>query len=44
MRNQQLDDFMVQQIISRLIMPFNQWEAYQYGIIDDKGKVLKQKN
>lgn len=44
MRNQQLDDFMVQQIISRLIMPFHQWDAYQYGIIDEMGKVLKKKN
>lgn len=43
MRNQQLDDYMVQQIVSRLILPFEQWEAYRYGIIDRKGKVLRKK-
>ena len=44
MKNQQLDDYMVQQIISRLILPFEYWDAYKFGIIDKKGKVLRKKN
>ena len=44
MKNHQLDDYMVQQIISRLILPFEHWDAYKFGIIDRKGKVLKKKN
>lgn len=43
MRNQQLDDYTVQQVISRLIIPFERWDAYRFGIIDAKGRVLKKK-
>lgn len=44
MVNKQLDDYLVQQIVVRLIQPFTQWPAYKYGIIDASGKVLKKKN
>lgn len=39
-----LDLFLVYQFLKRLLLPFNQWPAYQAGIIDDKGKVLKKRN
>lgn len=35
-----VDLFLVYQFIRRLATPFNKWEAYKQGIIDDKGKVL----
>lgn len=44
MANQQLDDYLVQQILSRFILPFDKWPAYQLGIIDRNGKVLKKKS
>ena len=40
-----VDLFLVYQFIRRLATPFNKWEAYKLGIIDEKGKVLiKKKN
>lgn len=35
-----VDLFLVYQFIRRLATPFNKWDAYKEGIIDDKGKVL----
>jgi hypothetical protein len=42
--NQQLDNFMAYNILSRLRTPFNAWPAYKYGIIDKDGNVLKKQN
>lgn len=39
-----VDLFLVYQFIVRLVTPFNQWEAYKLGIIDENGKVLKKRN
>lgn len=40
-----VDLFLVYQFIRRLATPFEKWDAYKLGIIDDKGKVLiKRKN
>lgn len=39
-----VDLFLVYQFIIRLITPFNQWDAYKLGIIDEKGKVLRKRN
>ena len=38
-----LDLFLIYQFIRRLATPFNQWEAFKLGIIDDKGNVLKKR-
>ena len=35
-----VDLFLVYQFIKRLATPFNEWEAYKLGIIDDKGNQL----
>lgn len=35
-----VDLYLVYQFIRRLATPFNKWEAYKLGIIDEKGKVL----
>ena len=35
-----VDLFLVYQFIRRLATPFEKWEAYKLGIIDEKGKVL----
>lgn len=35
-----VDLFLVYQFLRRLATPFNKWEAYKLGIIDEKGKVL----
>lgn len=35
-----VDLFLVYQFIKRLATPFDKWEAYKLGIIDEKGKVL----
>ena len=40
-----VDLFLVYQFVRRLATPFDKWEAYKLGIIDEKGKVLiKRKN
>lgn len=44
MVNKQLDEYLVQQIISRLILPFDRWPAFKYGIISKEGKVLRKKS
>lgn len=38
-----VDLFLVYQFIRRLATPFNKWEAYKLGIIDENGKVLRKK-
>lgn len=38
-----VDLFLVYQFIRRLATPFNKWKAYDLGIIDETGKVLKKK-
>lgn len=35
-----VDLFLVYQFVRRLATPFNKWDAYKEGIIDEKGKVL----
>lgn len=35
-----VDLFLVFNFIKRLVTPFNKWEAYKEGIIDDKGNIL----
>ena len=38
-----VDLFLVYQFVRRLATPFNKWEAYDQGIIDDKGNILIKK-
>lgn len=38
-----VDLFMVYQFIKRLATPFNEWEAYKLGIIDERGNILKKR-
>jgi len=38
-----VDLFLVYQFIRRLATPFNKWDAFKQGIIDDKGAVLIKK-
>jgi hypothetical protein len=38
-----VDLFLVYQFIRRLATPFNKWDAYKLGIIDETGKVLIKK-
>lgn len=38
-----VDLFLVYQFVRRLATPFNKWEAYNQGIIDDKGNILIKK-
>ena len=35
-----VDLFLVYSFIKRLVTPFNKWEAYKLGIIDETGKIL----
>lgn len=35
-----VDLFLVYSFIKRLVMPFDKWEAYKEGIIDEKGNIL----
>lgn len=37
-----IDNAIAVRIIYLLVTPFNQWEAYKKGIIDENGKVVKQ--
>jgi hypothetical protein len=39
-----VDLFLVYNFVSRLITPYDQWDAYKLGIIDEKGKVLRKRN
>jgi hypothetical protein len=38
-----VDLFLVYQFIRRLATPFNEWEAYKLGIIDENGNILKKR-
>lgn len=38
-----VDLFMVYQFIKRLATPFDEWKAYELGIIDERGNILKKK-
>jgi len=42
--NQFVDMYLVYQFMKRITTPFKKWPAYELGIIDDKGKVLKKKS
>jgi hypothetical protein len=35
-----VDLFLVYSFIRKLVTPFDQWEAYKLGIIDEKGNIL----
>jgi hypothetical protein len=36
-----IDLFMLYQFVKRLATPFKEWRAYELGIIDEKGEILK---
>ena len=38
-----VDIFLVYQFIRRLATPFEKWKAYEYGIIDKNGNILKKR-
>ena len=38
-----IDLFLLYQFIKRLATPFKEWDAYELGIIDDKGKQLRKR-
>ena len=38
-----IDLFLLYQFIKRLATPFKEWDAYELGIIDAKGKQLKKR-
>jgi len=42
MANRAIDLIITYRVIKLLATPFNRQEAYKYGIIDEKGKVLKK--
>lgn len=42
MANRAVDLVITYRVIKLLVTPFNRQEAYKYGIIDDKGKVLRK--
>lgn len=37
-----VDLFLIYQFIKRIATPFNEWKAYDLGIIDEKGNILKK--
>jgi len=42
MASRAFDTFITYKIISALVTPWKDQEAFKYGIIDDKGKLLKK--
>lgn len=38
-----VDLFLVYQFIKRLATPFKEWKAYELGIIDERGNILKKR-
>ena len=40
MSNPAVDLYLVYAFISRLVTPFNKWDAYKTGVIDEKGNIL----
>ena len=43
MANTIIDSAMTYALMKRLVTPFENWPAYQLGIIDENGKVLKKR-
>lgn len=43
MANKLVDSYLVYQLVSRLITPFEKWEAFKLGIIDKNGDVIKKR-
>jgi len=43
MTNKVVDIFLIYQIIKRIVLPFDKWDAYDLGIIDKDGKVLRKR-
>jgi len=43
MANRLVDIFLTYQFLKKLTTPFNKWKAYELGIIDENGKVLKKR-
>lgn len=37
------DAFLVYSFMKRLVLPFKKWPAYQLGIIDERGEVIKKR-
>lgn len=42
MSSKPVDLFLTYHFLRRLATPFNQWDAYKLGIIDENGKVLRK--
>lgn len=42
MSSSAIDLFLTYHFLKRLATPFNQWDAFKLGIIDEEGKVLKK--
>lgn len=38
-----VDMYLVYQFLKRLALPFDQWEAFKTGVIDEKGNIIVQK-
>jgi hypothetical protein len=38
-----VDLFLVYQFVRRLATPFNQWDAFKLGIIDERGNILRKR-
>lgn len=38
-----IDLFLVYSFIRRLVTPFEKWPAYEYGIIDENGNILRKR-
>lgn len=43
MANKLVDSYLIYQLVSRLIKPFPQWDAFKLGIIDKDGNVIKHR-
>lgn len=43
MANKLVDAYLVYQLVSRLVQPFDKWPAFRRGIIDKNGSVLKKR-
>lgn len=44
MANKLVDAYLVYQLVSRLVRPFDKWPAFKMGIIDKNGNVLRKRN
>jgi len=43
MASKLVDSYLIYQLVSRLIKPFAQWDAFKLGIIDKDGNVIKHR-